>query len=93
MSQLTRRTQLLLDEDRYQRLEAEAKSTDRSVASIIREGIDLRLGAADRVKRRADAARRLLAQPAPRGDREPDWGQVRHELYDARWRRLYGDDA
>ncbi|HEV2819399.1 MAG TPA: hypothetical protein VGW11_02730 [Solirubrobacteraceae bacterium] len=93
MSVLTRRTQILLDEDRHRRLEDEASKTGRSVASIIREAIDLRLGASDRARRRLEAGHRLLASPRPGDDREPDWEAVKSDLYDARWRRMYGDDA
>lgn len=40
MCMLTRRTQLLLDEDRYSRLEREAAATNRSVGAVIRDAID-----------------------------------------------------
>lgn len=94
MSALTRRTQILLDEERHRRLEDEASQTGRSVASIIREAIDLRLGETDRAQRRLEAGCRLLASPPPAGDeREPDWEAVKSDLYDVRWRRMYGDDG
>lgn len=41
MSQLTRRTQILLDEDRYARLERRAGETNRSIAALVREAIDV----------------------------------------------------
>lgn len=41
MPGLTRRTQLLLDEERYARLERRAAASDRSVAALIRDAIDL----------------------------------------------------
>ncbi len=94
MSALTRRTQILLDEERHRRLEEEASQTGRSVAAIIREAIDLRLGEADRARRRLEAGRRLLAAPRSAGhEREPDWREVKSDLYDARWRRMYGKDG
>jgi uncharacterized secreted protein with C-terminal beta-propeller domain len=37
---LTRRTQLLLDEERYARVERRAAATNRSVGAVIREAID-----------------------------------------------------
>jgi len=40
MRVLTRRTQVLLDQDRYDRLEQRARETDRSVGAVIREAID-----------------------------------------------------
>ena len=94
MPALTRRTQILLDEERHRRLEQEASQTGRSVASIIREAIDLHLGETAREQRRLEAGRRLLGAPAPDGpEREPDWEDVKDDLYDARWRRMYGDNA
>ncbi len=94
MPALTRRTQILLDEERHRRLEEEASQTGRSVASIIREAIDLRLGETDRAQRRLEAGRRLLASPPPaRDEREPDREAVKSDLYDARWRRMYGEDG
>ena len=41
MSGLTRRTQLLLDEERYGRLERRAVATNRSVAALVRDAIDI----------------------------------------------------
>jgi predicted DNA-binding protein len=94
MSGLTRGIQILLDEERHRRLEDEASRTGGSVASIIREAIDLRLGETDRAQRRLEAGRRLLASPPPAEDeREPDWEAVKSDRYDARWRRMYGDDG
>jgi Ribbon-helix-helix protein, copG family len=80
---LTRRTQLLLDEARYERLRAEAEQSGRSVGSIIREAIDERLARDD--ERRREAGRRLLSAPRPT-DPEPDWDDVKPELLD----QVYG---
>jgi hypothetical protein len=80
---LTRRTQLLLDDERYERLHAEAAQSGRSVAAIIREAIDERLGRED--ERRREAGRRLLAASRPT-DPEPDWEDVKPELLD----QVYG---
>ena len=80
---LTRRTQLLLDEARYERLQAEADSTGRSVAAVIREAIDERLARDD--ERRREAGRRLLEAPRPT-DPEPDWDDVKPDLLD----QVYG---
>lgn len=80
MSALTRRTQLLLDEERYRRLEREAAQTGRSVASLIREAIDARFADTGALSRRRRAAAALLdAEPAA-GDREPDWAEVKDDL-------------
>lgn len=40
MSTLERRLQLLLDQERYERVAAEAKESGRSVNAVIREAID-----------------------------------------------------
>ncbi len=89
MSVLTRRTQLLLDEERYRRLQQEADATGRSVAAIIRDAIDARLEEVDRGQQRRTAWQGLLDQSAPKYEREPDWDDVKDDLYDARWRRMY----
>ncbi len=47
MCMLTRRTQLLLDEERYSRLERRAAQTNRSVGAVIREAIDRALPTGD----------------------------------------------
>ncbi|MGC5627699.1 hypothetical protein ACPYO6_05555 [Georgenia sp. Z1344] len=71
MSQLERRLQVLLDAERHERLEREARESGRSVASIVRDAIDLRLrGAYDA---RADAGRRLMAEYSDEAATEPDW--------------------
>lgn len=45
------RLQLLISPEQRQRLDAEAKRRDASVASVIREAIDLHLGTTDRSAR------------------------------------------
>ncbi|MGL5816870.1 MAG: hypothetical protein ACRCYR_04865 [Phycicoccus sp.] len=62
MSILERRLHVLLDATRYDRLEAEATSSGRSVAAAVRQAIDDHVdGDSSDVERRAAAARRLLA--------------------------------
>ena len=56
---LTHRLQLLLDDERYERVHALARQRGTSVATIIREAIDRGLPSAQR--RRSAAARRILA--------------------------------
>lgn len=58
---LDRRLQILIDEDRFSRLESEAKRRKVSVAEVVREAIDARLAARD--ARRRLAARRILESP------------------------------
>jgi hypothetical protein len=59
MCMLTHRLQILLDEERYERVRALARQRGTSVATVIREALDRGLPAAQR--RRAAAARRILA--------------------------------
>jgi hypothetical protein len=64
---LTRRLQILLDEERYERVRAVAEQRGTSVASVIREALDRGLPATQR--RRTAAARRILgAAPMETGD-------------------------
>ncbi|MEO9324332.1 hypothetical protein ABFT23_12635 [Nocardioides sp. C4-1] len=59
MSVMERRLQLLLDQERYDRVAAEATRSGRSVAAVIREAIDVRFS--DEVVVRREAGLRLLA--------------------------------
>lgn len=77
MSRLERRLQILLDEERYRRLESESGRTHQSIGEIVRQAIDLRF--ADDQEVRIVAAGKLLALPAPDGP-EPDWTVVKADL-------------
>jgi len=61
MCMLSRRLQILLDEDRYARVAEVARQRGTSVAAVIREAIDRGLPASPR--RRSAAARRILEAP------------------------------
>lgn len=75
MAVLTRRLQVLLDDDRYQRLERMARARRTSVAALIREAVDASFPA--QPVPRADAGRRLLdAQPIAVGD----WDELEGEI-------------
>ena len=64
MCMLTHRLQLLLDDERYQRVQTLAAQRGTSVAAVIREALDRGLPATQR--RRSAAARRILAaEPMP----------------------------
>lgn len=78
MSPLERRLQLLLDRERFEKLEAEARRSHRSVAAVIREAIDLRFASDDPV--RAAAGRRLLESSAVPTGPEPDWSETKKAL-------------
>ena len=70
--------QILLDVERYDRLEQEARDTGRSVASIVREAIDLRFETGHAT--RAEAGRRLIAEFASETSDEPDWSGTKADL-------------
>jgi len=81
MCMMTRRLQILLDEERYRRVADSAAKRKVSVATVIRDAIDR--GLAEPANAKADAARRLLAAdlvPAPSVE------ELRAELDDLRGR-------
>jgi hypothetical protein len=82
MSTLSHRTQLLLDDERHRRLEEEARRTGRSVASLVREAIDVRYELAQQSADRGRAAAVLLGAPRP-ADAEPEWAEVERGLLDS----------
>ena len=82
MHMLNRRTQLLLDEDRYQRLDRRARHTGQSVAAVIREAIDEKLNEGEEAAARREAGTWLLAQPIP-DTPEPDWAESKQAMLDA----------
>jgi predicted DNA-binding protein len=64
---LTHRLQILIDDERYERVRALARQRGTSVATVIREALDRGLPATQ--QRRAAAARRILdAAPIETGD-------------------------
>lgn len=70
--------QILLDEERYARLDREARESGRSVASIVREAIDMRFASGH--ARRGEAGRRLMAEFRDGAGDEPDWSQAKADL-------------
>lgn len=77
MSVLERRLQVLLDQQRYERVAAEARRTGRSVGAVIRTAIDVHLPAEQQARLVALTA--LLdgsAVPRPEEVGE-DWAQVK----------------
>lgn len=79
---LTRRLQILIDDARFGRLEAEADRRKVPVAVVVRDAIDAAYPT-DHSARRAAAARILAAEPMP----VPDPAGLRAELDDLRGRR------
>lgn len=82
MSTLSRRTQLLLDEERHRRLAEEARRSGRSIGALVREAIDMRFEAEEQADRHSAAAAGLLSAPRPR-DPEPEWSEIERELLDS----------
>jgi hypothetical protein len=64
MCMFDRRLQILIDDERYRRLEAAARERRLSVAAVIRDAIDLALPA-DLTRKRAAAKALLAAEPMP----------------------------
>jgi hypothetical protein len=60
---LTHRLHILLDEDRWQRLDREATRRKVPVAAVVRDAIDAALPASDADARRAAADALLRAEP------------------------------
>ena len=83
MCMYERRLQLLLDQERYERVAARARRRQVSVATVIREAIDTAIPAAD-LDRRAAADRILAAASIGLPD---DPADLRRELDEAHDRR------
>jgi hypothetical protein len=82
MCMLDRRFQILLDEERYERLEQAARAKKVSIAAVIRDAIDRAFPATSPSKTRA-AERILTAPDMP----VPEPTELRQELEDLRGRR------
>ena len=74
---MERRLQLLLDQERYDRVQREADRSGRSVAAVIREAIDLRFDAG--VDARQAALRSFLDRVESNPDDGPgeDWADIK----------------
>jgi hypothetical protein len=81
MSMLDRRLQVLIDEDRWARLEREAERRKVSVSSVVREAIDERYPH-DAERRRVALQAVLDAEPMA----VPDPDELRRELEEIRGR-------
>ena len=75
---MERRLRLLLDRERYAKVEREARQSGRTVSAVIREAIDVRF--AEDLDARSEAATRLLAVPATGGSPEPDWNATKESF-------------
>jgi predicted DNA-binding protein len=81
MANLTRRLQVLIDDERYERLRRESERTGAPIGAIVRAAIDERVGGEVDLEERRAAARRLLASPPPPGP-EPDWEEEKEKMLD-----------
>jgi predicted DNA-binding protein len=90
VAQLTRRTQLLLDDELHERLRQIAAERGVSLGALIREAIDEKLARVQDA--RAKAAERLLAaEPMP----VDDWPVMKEEILEGRYgavMKLYDDE-
>ncbi|MGC5616728.1 ribbon-helix-helix protein, CopG family [Georgenia sp. Z1491] len=80
MSLLERRLQVLVDAQRYERLESEARATGRSVGALVRSAIDAHFDDAAATSAAGAAARRVLEATAEPGAAEPDWADSKASL-------------
>ena len=84
MSALERRLQILVDDERFARLEAESRNTGRSVGAIVRGAIDVHFEATAGVSVRSSAAHRLLERTAVPDGVEPDWAESKVAILGSR---------
>lgn len=82
MSMLQRRLQVLIDDERHERLLAVARERGISVGAVVREALDRGLGAPD-ARRQSAGARLLSAEPMP----VPGVPELLAELEELRGRR------
>lgn len=88
MPQLTRRTQVLLDEGRHERLRLRAQRTGSSIGELVRDAIDVAFPEEPRaLSAREGAAGLLDSDPMP----VDDWPVMKAER-DAMWEKhLFAD--
>lgn len=82
MSMLTRRLQILIDEERHRRLESEAARRGVSVAVVVRDALDAAYPSTA-AERRLAGEQVLEAEPMP----VPEVDELLMELADLRGRR------
>jgi hypothetical protein len=88
---LNRRLQVLVDDERFERLARESERIGTPVGELVRRAIDHEFPGVGDLTERERAGRELLAMPPPPGDGpEPDWEEQKRELRDARSSRWPG---
>jgi hypothetical protein len=90
MHMLNRRLQILVDDERYERLARESERIGAPVGELVRRAIDHEFPRAGRDAERERAGRELLAMPPPPGGPEPDWETQKEEILDTPARRWPG---
>ncbi len=76
---LSRRLQVLVDDERYERLRRESERTGAPVGAIVRDAIDAALARGSDPRTVGAAAGRLLeAEPMP----VEDWGEMKLRMLD-----------
>ena len=88
---LNRRLQVLVDDERYERLAQESERIGAPVGELVRRAIDREFPRAGRRAEREQAGRELLAMPPPTAEGpEPDWEDQKQEMLDAPMRKWPG---
>ena len=91
MHMLNRRLQVLVDDERFERLARESERIGAPVGELVRRAIDREFPGIGHDAERERAGRELLAMPPPPGDGpEPDWEDQKRELLDAPMRKWPG---
>ncbi len=88
---LNRRLQVLVDDERFERLARESERIGAPVGELVRRAIDHEFPGKGRDAERERAGRELLEMPPPPGDGpEPDGEDQKREMLDANMRKWPG---
>jgi hypothetical protein len=88
---LNRRLQVLVDDERFERLARESERIGAPVGELVRRAIDHEFPGIGQAGERELAGRALLAMSAPPGEGpEPDWEGQKRELLDSPLRKWPG---
>lgn len=88
---LNRRLQVLVDDERFERLARESERIGAPVGELVRRAIDHEFPGIGQHAERERAGRELLEIPPPPGiGPEPDWEDQKSEMLDARMRKWPG---
>jgi hypothetical protein len=88
---LNRRLQVLVDDERYERLARESERIGAPVGELVRRAIDHEFPRGGMREERERAGRELLSMPPPPGGGpEADWEDQKRELRDEQLRKWPG---